>query len=98
MLRPSKLMEKLEDLIEKKCGPWYERHKAKFPFYIPLGLVAWYFYGMLLSSFPKAGGVEPDLGETLRQGRRQPDLSGQRPAGRRPCLHMGAIYIGGAGA
>ena len=23
MLRPSKLMEKLEDLIEKKCGPWY---------------------------------------------------------------------------
>ena len=39
-----------EDLIEKKCGPWYERHKAKFPFYIPLGLVAWYFYGMLLNS------------------------------------------------
>ena len=29
MLRPSKLVEKLEDLIEKKCGPWYERHKAK---------------------------------------------------------------------
>ncbi len=50
MLRPSKLMEKLEDLIEKKCGPWYERHKAKFPLYIPMGLVAWYFYGMLLNS------------------------------------------------
>lgn len=50
MLRPSKLMEKLEDLIEKKCGPWYERHKAKFPLYIPLGLTAWYFYGMLLNS------------------------------------------------
>ncbi|WP_304968033.1 hypothetical protein [Duncaniella muris] len=43
-------MEKLEDLIEKKCGPWYERHKAKFPLYIPMGLVAWYFYGMLLNS------------------------------------------------
>ena len=50
MLRPSKLVEKLEDLIEKKCGPWYERHKAKFPLYIPMGLVAWYFYGMLLNS------------------------------------------------
>lgn len=50
MLRPSKLVEKLEDLIEKKCGPWYERHKAKFPLYIPLGLTAWYFYGMLLNS------------------------------------------------
>ena len=50
MLRPSKLMEKLEDLIEKKCGPWYERHKAKFPLYIPTGLVAWYFYGMILNS------------------------------------------------
>ena len=50
MLRPSKAVEKLEDLVEKKCGAWYERHKAKFPFYIPLGLVAWYFYGMLLNS------------------------------------------------
>ncbi len=50
MLRPSKLVEKLEDLVEKKCGPWYERHKAKFPLYIPMGLVAWYFYGMLLNS------------------------------------------------
>ena len=50
MLRPSKLVEKLEDLVEKKCGPWYERHKTKFPLYIPMGLVAWYFYGMLLNS------------------------------------------------
>ena len=23
MLRPSKLVAKLEDLVEKKCGPWY---------------------------------------------------------------------------
>jgi len=43
-------VEKLEDLVEKKCGPWYERHKTKFPLYIPMGLVAWYFYGMLLNS------------------------------------------------
>ena len=50
MLRPSKAVEKLEDLIEKKCGAWFERHKAKFPLYIPVGLVAWYFYGMLLNS------------------------------------------------
>ena len=50
MRRPSKLVEKLEDIVEKRCGPWYERHKAKFPFYIPLGLAAWYFYGMLLNS------------------------------------------------
>ena len=34
--------------------PWYERHKAKFPLYIPLGLTAWYFYGMLLN-FLKLG-------------------------------------------
>ena len=50
MLRLSKLVAKLENLVEKKCGPWYERHKAKFPLYIPMGLVAWYFYGMLLNS------------------------------------------------
>ncbi len=50
MLRPSKLLEKLEDLAEQKCGAWFERHKAKFPLYIPLGLVAWYFYGMFLNS------------------------------------------------
>ena len=45
MLRPSKLVEKLEDLAEQKWGAWFERHKAKFPLYIPLGLVGWYFYG-----------------------------------------------------
>ena len=50
MLRPSKLVEKLEDLVEQKCGAWFERHKARFPLYIPLGLVVWYFYGMFLNS------------------------------------------------
>ena len=34
----------------EKCGPWVDRHKAKFPVYIPLGLAGWYFYGMLLNS------------------------------------------------
>lgn len=46
----SKLIEKLENRAEEKCGPWYERHKKKFSFYIPLGLTAWYFYGMFLNS------------------------------------------------
>ena len=50
MPRPSKLLEKLEDYVEKKCGAWYARHKAKLPLYIPLGLAAWYFYGMFLNS------------------------------------------------
>ena len=50
MRRPSKLLEELEDKIAQKCGPWYDRHKKKFPIYIPLGLTAWYFYGMFLNS------------------------------------------------
>ncbi|MCI8399243.1 MAG: type IV secretory system conjugative DNA transfer family protein [Oscillibacter sp.] len=50
MRRPSKLLEELEDKLAQKCGPWYDRHKKKFPIYIPLGLTAWYFYGMFLNS------------------------------------------------
>ncbi len=50
MRRPSKLLEELEDKIAQKCGPWYDRHKKKFPIYIPLGLTAWYVYGMFLNS------------------------------------------------
>lgn len=72
MPRLSKLIERLEDRIEKKCaglpqhlkeiyGRWfaslqkragsrYARHKEKLPFYIPAGLVLWYFYGMFLNS------------------------------------------------
>ncbi len=34
----------------ERLGPWFERHKAKFPVYIPLGLLGWYFYGMFLNS------------------------------------------------
>ncbi len=40
----------MEDKLAEKCGPWIDRHKAKFPVYIPLGLAGWYFYGMLLNS------------------------------------------------
>lgn len=36
MPRPSKLLEKLEDHVEKKCGAWYARHKAKLPLYLSL--------------------------------------------------------------
>lgn len=50
MRRPSKLLEELEDKLVQKCGPWFDRHKKKFPVYIPLGLTAWYFYGMFLNS------------------------------------------------
>ena len=50
MLRPSVYLAKLEDKLAEKLGPWFERHKAKFPVYIPLGLLGWYFYGMFLNS------------------------------------------------
>ena len=50
MLRPSAYLEKLEDKLAERLGPWFERNKAKFPVYIPLGLLGWYFYGMFLNS------------------------------------------------
>ena len=50
MLRPSEYLAKLEDRLVEKLGPWFERHKAKFPVYIPLGLLGWYIYGMFLNS------------------------------------------------
>ena len=50
MLRPSAYLAKLEDKLAEKCGPWIDRNKAKFPVYIPLGLLGWYFYGMFLNS------------------------------------------------
>ena len=50
MPRLSKLIEKLEDRISGKWGRWYARHKAKLPVYIPLGLGAWYLYGMFVNS------------------------------------------------
>lgn len=50
MHRLSRFIEKLEDRVEQKCGPWLDRNKDKFRLYIPLGLTAWYFYGMFLNS------------------------------------------------
>ena len=50
MPRLSKLLEKLEDTVEARWGVWFQRHKKKLPLYIPVGVVCWYFYGMLLNS------------------------------------------------
>lgn len=50
MPRLSKLLEKLEDTVEARCGLWFRRHLRKLPVYIPLGLAGWYVYGMLLNS------------------------------------------------
>ena len=50
MPRLSKLIERLEDRAENRFGSWYERHKDKFPLYIPTGLILWYFYGMFINS------------------------------------------------
>lgn len=50
MPRLSKLLEKLEDTVEARWGVWFQRHKKMLPIYIPVGLVCWYFYGMLLNS------------------------------------------------
>lgn len=40
----------MEDRLADRWGRWYERHKAKLPIYIPVGLVGWYLYGMFLNS------------------------------------------------
>ena len=50
MPRLSKLLEKLEDRIENRCGSWYERNKEKLPVYIPLTMLGWYVYGMFVNS------------------------------------------------
>ena len=50
MPRLSKLLEKLEDRIENRCGSWYERNKEKLPVHIPLALLGWYVYGMFVNS------------------------------------------------
>ena len=50
MPRLSRLLEKLEDRIVNKWGRWYERNKTRVPLYVVLGLLGWYFYGMLLNS------------------------------------------------
>lgn len=54
MFRLSKKLAKLEDRIAgrwgKKLDRFQSRHKGEWKYLIPLGLVAWYFAGMLLNS------------------------------------------------
>ena len=50
MFRLSKYLEKLEDLASSRWRGWYARHRKKLPVYIPVALLAWYFYGMFLNS------------------------------------------------
>lgn len=50
MFRLSKYLEKLEDLASSRWRGWYARHRKKLPVYIPIALLAWYFYGMFLNS------------------------------------------------
>lgn len=63
MVRPSKLMEKLENRVEKRFGKLYERHRKKIKYLIPLGLCVWYFYGMVLNSIRL--GIDSTFGEAL---------------------------------
>ncbi|MEG2679203.1 MAG: type IV secretory system conjugative DNA transfer family protein, partial [Oscillospiraceae bacterium] len=61
----SRLTEKGEARAEKKLGRLYEKYKPKLVLYIPLALICWYVYGLLLNSldlgiqstFPKEGVV-----------------------------------------
>lgn len=54
MFRLSDKLARLEDRIAgrwgKKLDRFFDRHKGKWKFYIPLGLFCWYFYGMLINS------------------------------------------------
>jgi len=50
MCKLSSLIAKLEEKLEKKFKKFIERYKGKFVMYIPIGLVAWYFYGMIINS------------------------------------------------
>ena len=50
MKRPSELLALLESRVIKRFGRWYDQNHAKLPTYIVLGVVGWYFYGMLINS------------------------------------------------
>ncbi len=50
MFKLSAYIAKLEDRWGKKLGRLWEKHKGKWKLYLPLGLSAWYFYGMLINS------------------------------------------------
>ena len=50
MFKLSEQIAKLEDRWGKKLERLLDRHKGKWKLYIPIGLSAWYFYGMLINS------------------------------------------------
>ena len=62
----SKLVAKNETRIENKAGRWYSRHKDKLIIYIPLALIAWYIYGLVLNSLDLGiRSTFPDGGEAI---------------------------------
>lgn len=50
MPRLSERIAKLEARAEARFGRLLSRHRGKARKYIPVGIVAWYFYGMLINS------------------------------------------------
>ena len=54
MFRLSEKLARLEDRISgrwgKKLDKFFDRHKGKWKFYLPVALCVWYFYGMLINS------------------------------------------------
>lgn len=50
MFKLSQQIAKLEDRWGKKLERLLDRHKGKWKLYVPIGLSAWYFYGMLINS------------------------------------------------
>lgn len=50
MPKLSELIAKLEKRLENKFGRFLSRHKSKIKKYIPLAIVVWYFYGMIVNS------------------------------------------------
>ena len=50
MFKLSEQIAKLEDRWGKKLERLLDRHRGKWKLYVPIGLSAWYFYGMLINS------------------------------------------------
>ena len=50
MRRLSERIAKIEDRVLKKAKRWRSRHVGNWKLYVLLGLIGWYFYGMLVNS------------------------------------------------
>jgi len=61
MPRLSDFVAKLETRVGNKFGKFRSRHKGKFKTYIPIIIVAWYFYGMFVNSIRL--GIQSTFGE-----------------------------------